>query len=334
VLAHVEYAYTGGGPRGALPLGLGELYASDTARHYWECRALVSVGLTPNELSHLPIDEWPVTEFNVFATAYAIKELLSGRLLPPTAIVDGGIARPEDRGIMEKVVETELAQPMWKPPDMDLPAYCLPFIGTVAAPILSRDFPRGFKPPMALQNEDFREYAFRVLGQLPSDTAVTIDLKLDFPANVEVLASLVREYDIKGLRADLVPTRSNTRLLGEAELSTYGGNLDSLVERVGCHLRLGELMYETSGEWYADWINVSLSTENAALFLSYPNIAQATIGGAHPLSELDRLADYYARLATRVNEMPKSIVIPSGCEHVYVHNDQEEVGSIRNAPPE
>jgi len=335
-LAYVEYGdLIAGRPRGLQILGLGEMYASDSARQYWECRALVGVNIGENELRNSPIDEWPVSKIHVYATAHIIRELLSGRLLPPATIVDGAPGTPGDLRILEEQVPNELAQPISQPRDVELPDYCSKFVGVIDSPILARDFPRGFLYPEALEGEDFRDHAFRLLGQLPRDTAVTIDLKLDLPANVELLASLVQDYDIRGMRADLVPERSTQRMSVDAELSTLSGDMSAQIHRVRCQMRigLGGVEPQASSEWYADWISVSLSTEDAVRFLSYPNLAQARVTGSHPLAELGRLQGYYESLATRTPEIPRSMEIPPGCESLYIHNDQDEVGSIVALPP-
>jgi len=104
------------------------------------------------------------------------------------------------------------------------------------------------------------------------------------------------------------------------------------VHRVMCQSRIGAARVHDSSEWHADWISVSLSTENAVRLLSHPNLAQATVSGSHPIADLDRLKGYYERLATRIYEMPRSIEIPAGCEDVYRHNDQEDVGSVGVRP--
>jgi hypothetical protein len=331
-LAYIELGpYVGARPSGMTILALGRMHGSEAARRYAECRALVTVNFGENELRHSPIDEWPVSRLALLASAHVIRELSSGRLLPPIRILDGGPQSADSFRKTEDYARNEITQLLTKPSSVDLPAYCSEFVGAQDAPTLSSGFPRDFRPPAPQQGETFRQLAFRLLGQLPRDTAVTINLKVDFPADVDWLASLVREYGINGMRAELLPEQSSQRVLVDAQL-THTLELAGQVQRIRCQARIGAPNVRTSGEWYADWISVSLSTENAVRLLSHPNLAQATVTGSHPVGDLDRLKGYFERLATTIYEMPRSIEIPAGCEDVYRHNGQEDVGSVSVRP--
>ena len=334
VLAYVEYEYSAGGGRGRglVILGLGEMYATADARQYSECRAHIMVNLGQNELRDSPIDEWPVSKIHLYGTAHLIRELSAGKLLPPTTILDGSAAEPEHLRKVEGYVRTEMSQPIVKPSSIELPAHCEKFVGPLDAPVLTGELPPAAQQPDFPESATFRERAFRILGQLPMNTAVTITLKLNFPATVEALAALVQEYEIRGMQAELVPQRSSKRMIADAQLSTYGAEPNAQVHRVRCQMRLGAGRVQASGEWYADWISVSLSTEAAVRFLSYPGLAQATVAGSYPIGDLERLRGYYDRLATRVYEMPKSMEIPPDCGDVYVHGDYDEPGSLVMRP--
>ena len=155
-----------------------------------------------------------------------------------------------------------------------------------------------------------------------------MQLKLDRPTNVEALASLVQEYDIRGMNAEMVSEHSNKRLFAGAILSTYSPNLHDQVHRSRCQMGLGGEEPQASSEWYADWISVSLSTENAVRFMSYARISQARITGFFSRNELDRLRDYYLRQKDQVFRMPQSMFIPAGCEDVYIHDENMQTGSL------
>jgi hypothetical protein len=327
VLAYVEYT-----PRSILVLSLGRMYSSEVPRRHSECHALLGLKVTANALAEVPIDEWPTNRINAYATAHTIRELLSGKRLPAAMIVQGYAQKPEHLRILEQQIPVETSQPIAKPDSIDLPPYCSQFVAPVDAPTLSRDFPRGFQPPAAVQGESFRDAAFRLLGQLPPNTAVTIDLKLSIRANIELLASLVQEYDIRGMTAELVPERSSKRVIAQAELSARGGDLAAQVHRARCHMRIGDEEPQASSEWYADWVSVSLSTESAVRFLSYPDLRQAQVTGAHPIGALERLEGYFERLAGRAYEMPRSMAIPADCANVYVHGNYDEAGTVRAVP--
>ncbi len=324
VLAYVEYT-----PRGILILGLGRLYSGEVPRLHSECRALLGLRLAANALADAPIDEWPTSRIHVDATAHTIRELLSGNRLPAPAVVQGYAQKPEHFRILEQQIPVESSQPIAKPDSIDLPPYCSQFVALEDAPTLSRDFPRGFQPPAAVQGESFRATALRLLSQLPPNSAVTIDTKLNIRADVERLASLAREYDIRGMTAELVPERSSKRVIVQAELTSRGGNLDAQVNRAKCQTRISGEEPQASSEWYADWVSISLSTENAARFLSYPDLRQAQVTGAHPIGALDRLAGYFERLAGKTYEVPRSTVIPPDCANVYVRGNYDEAGTVR-----
>jgi hypothetical protein len=313
-------------------VGLGTMYASDTARRHSECRALAHVNSGPlNELRGVPVDDWRISKINVYAGAHVIRDLLAGITLPAAALVDASAANLEQLRTLEEYTRNEVAQPIEAQRSVELPAECSGFRAPLDAPVLAGGFARDFRYPDALPGESFREYAFRLLSQLPGDAVVTIELKLSTAATVEHLAALVRQYNIAGMNAELVPERSNVRIIGMAELSTFGAPLDEQVHRVLCQMQLGIDEHQISGEWYADWISVSLNVEAASRFLPYPYLAQARISGSYPASDLGRLKAYYERLGNSVHELPTSFPIPAGCSDVYVHNDKLERGSLRPA---
>ena len=328
-LAFVEYDYGGNQARGLVILGLGEMYAAANAREHSECRALLAVNFNgQSDLKSHPIDAWPVHKMHVYATAHVVRDLTSGKR-SPAAILHGSRVELEHLRKLEEYVRNETSQAITKPSTVALPAYCAKFVGAMDTPVLAGELP----PDIRQSNgATFREHVFRILGQLPADSAVTITLKLDFPANIETLAALVQEYEIRGLQAELVPQRSSKRIIADAQLSTYGAAPAAQVHRVRCQMRLGGEEPQASSEWYADWISVSLSTDAAVRFLSYPKLEQAQVSGVYPITDLERLRGYYERLATRVYEMPRSIEIPGDCGDVYVHNDQDDPGSLFTLP--
>lgn len=330
VLAVVEYA-VGDEPaqRGLFMLALGRLYDGNASQHS-ECQALLQLRSTANALGEVPIDEWPVGRIHLSATAHTVRDLLRGIRLAGAAIISGSAAPPDHLRTLERAVRAQTSQPIPNPGDIDLPPYCAQFVVGGNEPYLTGGFPRGFQPPTATLGELFRETAFRVLAALPPNMAVTIDLKLNPRMEIDGLAALVRDYRVGGMRAGLVPERSIQRMESLAELSTFGGDLSVHVRRVQCAIRMTEERGHASGAWRSDWINISLSAEDAARFLSHQSLAQATVSGAQPITALDQLAAYYERLVAQVYEIPRSWPIPSGCENVYVHGDYDDEGSVRS----
>ncbi len=333
VLAYVTYGSMAEEQNQLVIVGLGAMYASVKARQHTECRALTSVNFGQgNELRGLPIDEWAVSKINVYASAYIMRELLAGIRLPPAVLVGANVAKPEHLHKLAEYTRNEVAQPMSPQKNISLPAFCSQFIAPSDTPILTGGFPPDFQPPKAGRQEGFREYAFRLLARLSSEDAVTVQLKLNVATTVEGLAALVRQYNIKGMTAEMVPEHSSKQVISMAELSTFGAPEKAQTHRVRCQMRLGNRQPQASSEWYADWISISLNAEDAVSFMSYPNLAQARITGSHAAAELLRLEGYFDTLAERTYELPRSIEIPDDCGDFYVHNEQNETGSVGIVP--
>lgn len=321
VLAYVEYgALFVDRPRDSLILGLGEMYAGEAAQRHTQCRALISVSYSEeNELRDQPIEDWLVSKIHVYATAHAIRELLAGSILPAANVVDGSTAELEHIRKLATYTRGEVSKKIEIPGNFESPEQCDQQVASVDAPVLAAGFDPSLSELPRLKNEGFREYAFRNLSNLPPNSAVTITLKLNFQATVDVLASLVWQYQIEGLSAELVPERSDKRVIADAELSIHGAALSDQVKRVRCQMRFGNGPQAIS-KWYADWVQVSMPVEKAWVFLSYPNFSQAKIAGKFSLSDLERLKSYYERRSEKVYEMPESIEIPPGCGEFYSHS--------------
>lgn len=320
VLAYVEYGpLYSDRPRNSLILGLGEMYSSSAARQHTRCRALISISYgLDNELHDQPIEDWPITRIHVYATAHAIRELRAGSVMPSASVTDGSAAQLEHVQRLAAYTRDEISKTIEIPENFVVPQECGRQVAPVDAPILAAGFDPSLSELPRLEDEDFREYAFRVLSKLPADSAVTIRLKLNFPATVDSLASLVRQYGIEGMSAELIPEHSDKRVIAIAELSVHGEELGDQIKRVRCQMRLGNGP-QVKSEWYADWVQVSLPLDRAWVFVSYPRLSQATIAGKFPSGNLDRLVSYYERRSQRVYEMPEAIQIPPDCSSFYSH---------------
>lgn len=320
VLAYVEYGpLFDGRPRNLFILGLGEMYASEQDRRHTQCRALIHISYgEENELRSKPIEDWAVNRVHVDATAHAIRDLQAGSLLPAGNVFGGGSAKLEHMQILTAYTRDEVSKKIEIPGNIEVPQQCGRQVAPLDAPVLAADFDASFTAMPRLENEGFREYAFRNLAILPPDSAVTIRLKLDFPADVETLAALVSQYQIDGLSAELVPERSDKLVIADAELSIHGAALGDQIRRVRCQLRLGSGP-QLASEWYADWVAVSLSATKAYVFLSYPHLSLAEIVGKFPIDDLERLVAYYQRTAEEAYEVPDSFDIPPGCGDFYSH---------------
>lgn len=333
VLAIVEYDVRGRAAQpGSVMLALGRSYDGNTAGRHSECQALLQLRSTASPLGDEPIDEWPVGRLHLSATAHAIRDLLRGIRLANATLVSGTAAPPEHLRTIDRAARSATSQPIPNPGGIDLPPYCGPFVVEANEAHLAGGFPRYFELPAATPGESFRDTAFRVLAALPPNMAVTIDLELNPRMEVEELATLVRDYRIRGMRAELSPERSIRPMVVEAELSTHG-DLSAQVHRARCTIRSTEQRGHAAGAWRSARINVSLSADDAARFLGRQNLAQATVSGAAPIAALDRLASYYQGRPSQIYELPRSWPIPEGCSNVYVHGDFDDEGSVRGLEP-
>jgi len=320
ILAYIDYGpLLVDRPRNSLILGLGEIYAGEVARRHTQCRALISISIgEENELRDQPIEAWIVNNIQVYGTAHAIRELQTGSVLPAAKVVDGSSAKLEHVQKLAAYTRDEVSKKIELPANYDAPEQCVQTVAPIDAPILAAGFDPSLSNLPPLADEGFREYAFRVLATLPPDSAVTIRLKLDFPATVDVLASLVWQYGIEGMGAELVPERSDKRVIATPEFSIHGESLGDQVKRARCQMRLGDGPQNKS-EWYADWVSVSMPLNKAWVFLSYPRFAQAKIVGSFPGSDLERLVSYFERKSEKVYEMPEWFKVPPDCGDYYKH---------------
>jgi len=280
---------------------------------------MISIGHgDENELRGQSIEAWIVSKIQVYGTAHAIRELQSGSVLPAATVVDGGSAKLEHVQKLAAYTREEVSKKIEISGNFDAPEQCVRNVAPVDAPVLATGFNSSSNQLPRLDNEGFREYAFRILATLPPDSAVTIDLKLDFPATIDVLASLVRQYGIEGMSAELIPERSDERVIATPELSIHGESLGDQVKRARCQIHLGNGP-QTGSEWYADWVSVSMPLSKAWVFLSYPRFSQAEIVGRFPRGDLERLVSYFERRSERVYEIPERYKIPSDCGDYYKH---------------
>jgi hypothetical protein len=320
VLAYIEYGpLFVDRPRSSLILGLGEMYAGEVARRHTRCRAMISISYgEENELRDQPTEAWIVSKIQVYGTAHAIRELQTGSILTAATVVDGQSAKLEHVQKLATYTREEVSKKIELPANYDAPEQCVQTVASIDAPVLAAGFDPSLNKLPPLADEGFREYAFRVLATLPPDSAVTIRLKLDFPATVDVLASLVWQYGIEGMSAELVPERSDKRVIATPELSIHGESLGDQVKRARCQMRLGNGP-QTKSEWYADWVSVSMPLNKAWVFLSYPRFSQAKIVGRFPRGDLERLVSYFERRSEKVYEMPEWFIIPPDCGDYYKH---------------
>lgn len=318
ILAFVDRpSSVAGRPPETVIVGLGAMYSSEVASRHTRCRALISVNYGPdNPLRNQSVDEWPVSKIHVYAAAHAVRQLLDGSLSPPAHVIDGSAAEADHVRKLAEYTHNEVRQKIELPANVSVPEPCRQQVAPIEAPILVSDYDPLLNQLPQREGDDFRDYAFRTLASLSADSAVTIRLKLNFQATIDDLSAIVWQHGIDGMSAELVPANSSIRAIALAALSVHGAPLPDQVRRARCQMRLPKGP-EPTGEWFADWVVVSMPLAKAWAFLSYPRFAQATVVGKFPQSDLERLKTYHERESMRVHEMPANFDIPSGCEDVY-----------------
>lgn len=311
VLARVRY---GASKRNTLFLELGEFSAGEAAQSYWRCRAEIRLGHGPvDELASVPINDWPVSEVRIHATAYAIRELtgtvgtVRGQIIEGSAVADRGLAA------LQSYLSQQVKSKIPVTSNVRIPARCAGMVTDFDSPILVSANRSGLDGVIRREGEGFRRYGFRQLAALPADSAVSIQFKLGPSTTIELLGALVEQYAIEGMYAEMVPGNGDDRVIMPAELSVHGEPMALQLLRFGCRLQLGKLEV---GEWYANWVQVSLPLSQAWTFLSYQQLTTASITGVFPLQDLRRLASYYDQLAQKTYPA-RGAEITDDCERFF-----------------
>lgn len=311
VLARVRY---GASKRSTLFLELGEYSAGETAQFYWRCRAEITLGYGPvDELASVPIDDWPVSEVHVHATAHAIRELtgtagiVRGQIVEGSAVADRGLAG------LQSYLSQQLNTKIPVSRNVRIPNRCASIVTDRDSPILVSANQGGPEGITRREGEDFRRYAFRQLAALPADSAVSIQFKLGPPTTIELLGALVEQYGIEGMYAEMIPGNGNDRVIMLAELSIHGEPMALQLRRFACRLQAGRLEVD---EWYANWVQVSLPLSQAWTFLSYQQLTTASITGVFPLQDLQSLVAYYDQLARKAYPA-RGVKITDDCERFF-----------------
>ena len=313
VLAYVEY--------GSLKraVGLGTFYDEGSwQKGICQVRVSDSLGRT-NFLKNIPPEKWPVRELHAYGSAYALRELTSGTVLPPARITDGSAQDRRHERAFAKAIKSEIARKMQLPANFPVPAECEQYAQPVDAPILSgmpiylSQSERDLDPDTLLRAQ---------LGGRSLVTPVTLMLHFNESQTVESLAELVERYQIEGLSAEFSP-RATDRILTTAQLSIYGSSLENQIQRTHCSMKLGDGLGNTYdvGEWYSVRAQVSLSVSRAWELASDQTLQSARLESDFPVGELSRLREYYLRLATQVTRMPPGYIIPAGCEQYIQHSE-------------
>lgn len=330
VLAYIEREPLRGRPAGHFLLGMGEFYSGETARKFSECKASVYAS---GALAKMAIDEWPVDRIIVHADAFNLRELINDTRLGRPVLTEVSEVLPRHLAGLAAYTAEEVTRPLNVQRNTNLPAYCNAFREPLDAPFLAGGFPPGFRHPEPITGESQLSYAYRVLASIDPDSAITLDLKLRSPAGIEYVAGFISAYEIKGMRAEFWPSKSQGRMLILAEISPYGGGVESFVHRARCQIGIVKDETARDSDWLSGWINVSLATEDAVRLLSYPGLGIVRVSGVFPINELARLESYYDTLSRRVYALPMDTAIPAECNSVYVNDPSLESGGSFGIAP-
>ena len=322
LLAFVEYGPTHPGhARAQVFVGLGTLYEGEQAWAHETCRARLFAAAFPDDaLLRIPAEEWLVKEIHVYGAAHAVRELRSGTFLPSATITDGAAAGAANPQAFISHVKDDLAKKIQVPDNSNVPEECWKFAERYEAPILTG---QSMIQSPAYGNEhdpNFRSSIHQLLGERAPNTPVTLQITLNFDATLEEFASLVDEYDIDGLLADLEPADAIGQLMMPAELSIHGASLEDQVRSIRCQMRFGAAA-EIAGEWYADRADVSVSVSKAWRLVSYQNLVDARLITEFEPGALKIVEAYHQGKASEIMRVPPSYAIPSGCSSYIQHEN-------------
>ena len=320
VIAFVEY-----GPRSDLRarpsvlIGLGTLYDDEESWRHEICRAKLFVAASrDNELLDGPPEHWTVNEIHVYGSVHAVRELRAGILLPRARVTEGWAQDKRHLQGFVSYTRQDLAKKVEIPDNRAVPEKCRKFSQRIESPILTGKTTIQGLVGANTRAADFRPQLHQHLAERAPETPVTLRIVLNFDATLELFASLVSQYDIDGLLAELTPGDSSIRLEMLVELSTHGASLENQVRRARCQMRLGHGA-QVSGEWYARSARVSVPVSKVWQLLSYSELQNARLLADFETGALAAVEAYHRRKATEVLRIPRSIALPSGCEQFIQH---------------
>lgn len=302
-------------------IGVGEIYAHTAAREFAFCRARMYArseqhGLDP--AYQTPPEHWPVTKIHVYGSANVIRELQAGTILPAAIISDGHPQANDSVRGYQQAAEMEVSLGIQVPDNATIPAGCEAYTRRIDAPTLvGEQFPR-----QANSEQDTLSRVFQQLAERSLDTPVS--LKTVFHTNVTLkkLASLVEEFEVDGLAAELTPS-SGDRVIIEAALSIHGATINQQRSRIQCQMALARDRHITQSQgnlvWTTRTATVSVPVFKALRLLTHQNIRDAELLSDFRVGELERLVDYHQKKASEVVHMPNSIAIPEGCNGFMGH---------------
>jgi hypothetical protein len=341
VLAFVQFpAADATGNSAKVPVAVGELYQDAAAWQHQACRAQIFVSLSrADELINTPIERWSTTEIHVYGSAHAIRELRAGTVLPGARVIDGVAEEQRHLQAIAAATQRELAEKISIPANFPAPAACRSLTEPIDGPVL---FGQSTIPADALRHPsdaDFRSLLYRQLSERAPATAVTLRLFFGVEVTVEMLASLVEQYRIDGLVAELMPQDGQRRIL-EIELSVHGASLADQIIRARCRIALanaatetpvslaagaGSLAIDAADDWYARDAQVSVTAAAAVQLLGHQDLRDAQFVADFPPDELVRLADYHRRKSGEAVQIMSETKVPDGCRRFF--QQQPSTGS-------
>lgn len=116
--------------RGRLPpVGTGTLYATPRAWQRELCQVAIVAGIQGRETQQVASpSSWLVRDVHVYGSAYAIRELQAGGILPPARLLGGVPQEQRHLEALAAAVTSELSQVIHAPDDISVPRDCRIFV--------------------------------------------------------------------------------------------------------------------------------------------------------------------------------------------------------------
>ena len=296
VLAFIDYDSDDGARRRLLPFRIGVLYADAWLRESCSLRIAARDVGADSLLADGP-ENWFVSSIAVTGSAYAIRELTAGTLLPPARIARGDGRQRSFLEALQSEAEMAAASPILVSDRSDLPADCEAVTAPVQAAVLHGESISG--ADQRKQGEDFRVSVRRQLAAMTPDTPLTLSLRFNDAVTLDELAAMVSDYRIDGLEAELEPVsrEGQMEVLLPVEISIHGEPVADQVRSARCRIEFAAEGLSLPLDWNTQSAYVSLVAGSVYLLLYDRSLADVWVYARSAPADLARLVEYYRRPA-------------------------------------
>lgn len=316
VLAFVEYKVSIGRQRSStVVIRLGTLYEDLEDWQKEICRAQIFATNNGAEaFLKTPPEQWLLKKIHVHGTAYAIRKLQSGTLLPMAHLVSGSAQQKGSTKQLASYIEERRLEKIEVADNFSASPDCQLFVRPIEAGILTGNSTYSYPASVPASDVDVRKPVYEVLAEFSPDTPVTLSITFKAKANVEQLATLVEEYGIDGLLAELKPSDRGKRIIMQGELSIYGVSPLVQAKRIRCQMGVGATADATS-EWTTRRARVSIPVNKSWDLLANHDLLEVQLISSFEPGKLRRLEVYYQQKKfTDIILVPASRNIPEKCE--------------------